>query len=42
MLSLAINGPLTNQGPVTVSLAKKMAKLKEENTAPSKDTILPQ
>ncbi len=31
---MAINGPLTNQWLVTLSLAKKMAKLKEENTTP--------
>jgi len=33
---LAINGPLTNQGPVTFSLSRKLAKLKEENTAEMK------
>ena len=31
---IAINAPLTNQGPVTLSLTKKLTKLKEENMAP--------
>ena len=33
-LLLPINGPLTNQGPVNFSLAKKLTKLEEENAAP--------
>ena len=32
-LLLPINGPLSNQGPGTFNLAKKFAKLKDENTA---------
>ena len=36
-LLLAINGPLTNQDPVNLSLAKKMTKLKKENSAPGAD-----
>jgi len=31
---LAINVLKTNQGPITFNLAKTLAKVKEENTAP--------